>query len=806
MVDISSIFLIYEYIKAALGPDYVFVFGPQELLIFGVVLAAIWLVSFIIPPPKDATNVSIRNFFRGVAGWGGVVFIIATCYVYREPIAAWASSTFDVTADTFWIFAVAGLLFLAGLALFILRLFQSKTPNNQSGLNMRQTLGVFCFICWGALVVFLSWQFAYDVLRTVVTVIIVLTEIISIVFWFYDPIIFILSRFIRVKGKPACPPTPDKLNRFAVLGCAHNEEQVIGKLVESLYATTYPREKYDVFVICDNCTDNTAEVVRQAGATAMVRTDEERRGKGFALEWMFAKLKEKHDAGDVYDAYIVLDADNLVNEQFLDEINVNLNEGHEILQAYLGCKNPGDTWVSKCYSLAYWLSNANYQDAHSRLGLSAQMGGTGMVLRPSVLEEIGWRTDSLTEDLVLTTNYVSAKNRPCKWVHDARLYDEKPLKIKPSIKQRTRWMQGHMAAFFQHGIPLFLKGLRNFSFKQLDVAFYLSRPFLNLCLFIVYVLRLFAVFFFPGSFMAATFLMDFDSAIILLLAYLLIQLYILYGEHYLRYCLWIPLQWIYTYTWYGPFFRGVVKHKELYWVSTVHHRDLSIGEVRDDVLLSEAQKRLEGLDNLHRLPLGQILLKATIISSQQLQDALRVQRTKGGFLGDILVAQQAIDQDTLNAYLNLQQNVKTIGAEAGNRRERMWLGEVLIYAGLVSQPQLEEAIAYQKEHNLLLGESLVLTGAVSQEVLDIFLEVHRMLDSNYVSINSAHHMLDGMLNEEDIGSILHEGGVISDTQWEVAQQYQKDNGGSIVDALLDLGYVSAESVSAIMNARKHRGR
>lgn len=237
----------------------------------------------------------------------------------------------------------------------------------------------------------------------------------------------------------------------------------------------------------------------------------------------------------MYDAYIVLDADNLVNKQFLDEINNNVNKGYEILQAYLGCKNPGDTWITKCYSLAYWLSNSNYQDAHSRLGLSAQMGGTGMVIRPSVLEEVGWRTDSLTEDLVLTTNYVSTKNRSCCWVHNARLYDEKPLKLKPSIKQRTRWMQGHMETMFQHALPLLAKGIKNLSLRQIDVAFYLMRPFMNIVMFAVYLIRVLAIFLFPGSFMASSFFMSFDTAVNLMLAYLIMQLYVLFEEGYLRY-------------------------------------------------------------------------------------------------------------------------------------------------------------------------------------------------------------------------------------------------------------------------------
>ena len=73
---------------------------------------------------------------------------------------------------------------------------------------------------------------------------------------------------------------------FAVLVAAHNEEQVVGALIENLKTLDYPREMYDIFVICDNCTDGTADVVRAHGAIAMERHNNALRGKGFAIEWM----------------------------------------------------------------------------------------------------------------------------------------------------------------------------------------------------------------------------------------------------------------------------------------------------------------------------------------------------------------------------------------------------------------------------------------------------------------------------------------------------------------------------------------
>ena len=129
------------------------------------------------------------------------------------------------------------------------------------------------------------------------------------------PLIYIISQFFLRNPSVPCEPTPNKLNRFAVIGCAHNEELVIDQLITSLYATAYPKNRYDVYVICDNCSDGTADVVRRKGAVAMERNDPDHRGKGYGLKWMFEYLEEQSAQENVYDAYIVLDADNLVNEE-----------------------------------------------------------------------------------------------------------------------------------------------------------------------------------------------------------------------------------------------------------------------------------------------------------------------------------------------------------------------------------------------------------------------------------------------------------------------------------------------------------
>ena len=147
--------------------------------------------------------------------------------------------------------------------------------------------------------------------------------------------------------------TPSK--KFAVLVAAHNEERVIGQLVENLQELNYPKELYDIYVIADNCSDNTAKVAAEAGAIVCKRFDDKKKSKGYALEWMFEKLFEMEKSGKIYDAVAIFDADNLVHPQFLIEMNNRLMKGDKIIQGFLDAKNPYDTWVSGTFAIAFWV-------------------------------------------------------------------------------------------------------------------------------------------------------------------------------------------------------------------------------------------------------------------------------------------------------------------------------------------------------------------------------------------------------------------------------------------------------------------
>ena len=239
----------------------------------------------------------------------------------------------------------------------------------------------------------------------------------------------------------------------------YNEHTVIGQLVDNLKDLNYPKDLYDIYVIADNCSDNTAQIARDAGAIVCERTDDTQKSKGYALEWMFNRLFDMEKTGKIYDAVAIFDADNLVHPQFLMEMNNRLLKGDRIIQGFLDAKNPYDTWVSGTFAIAFWVI----------------LGGTGMCITIDVLKKYGWRATCLTEDMEFTMKSL-AEGIKTTWAHDAIVYDEKPLTFKQSWTQRKRWAQGQFDVAHRFIPKMLVEGWRRKDIKIWDGCIYLLQP------------------------------------------------------------------------------------------------------------------------------------------------------------------------------------------------------------------------------------------------------------------------------------------------------------------------------------------
>lgn len=256
------------------------------------------------------------------------------------------------------------------------------------------------------------------------------------IFWIYQIVISVCS-LIKLKDKPILE---EKVNKFMAIVPAHNEQNVIRSLLESLKKQNYPEDCFDIYVIADNCTDSTARIAEELGANVYKRFDEENKTKGHALQW-FLNQKIKEDAP--YDAFCIFDADNIVDKNFLKAMNKKLCQGEEVVQGYRDIKNPTDSWVSAGYALFYWTMNRFYHLARYNVGFSPLINGTGFMVKFDIIKKTGWNTVTLTEDIEFSLKRI-IEGKKLGWATDAIVYDEQPVGFKQSWKQRTRWTVGHI--------------------------------------------------------------------------------------------------------------------------------------------------------------------------------------------------------------------------------------------------------------------------------------------------------------------------------------------------------------------------
>ncbi len=285
------------------------------------------------------------------------------------------------------------------------------------------------------------------------------------IFWLYQIMVSVCS-LVKLKEKPL---KIKKDHRFMAIIPAHNEEAVVGNLIESLKNQDYPKDLYDIFVIADNCTDHTAQIAKDTGAIVYERFDNTKKTKGYALQWF---LKQKIEEDAPYDALLIFDSDNIVDKNFIKAMNKKLCQGEDVVQGYRDIKNPTDSWVTAGYAIFYWTMHRFYHLARYNLGLSPLLNGTGFMVKFDVIKPNGWDTETLTEDIEFSLKRI-IQGRKLGWATDAIVYDEQPVGFKQSWKQRTRWSVGHIQCIEKYTKSLALAVKEHKTLMNVDGLLYI---------------------------------------------------------------------------------------------------------------------------------------------------------------------------------------------------------------------------------------------------------------------------------------------------------------------------------------------
>ncbi len=285
---------------------------------------------------------------------------------------------------------------------------------------------------------------------------------------------FVFIAFVGLKKNKPAPPAPPQ-TRFAVLVAARNEAPVIGQLVDSLNRQNYPKDLYTVFVAPNNCTDDTRAVALAHGATIF-----QHKGVVHSKGDVLHQIGEKLLSGGEFDAFCVLDADNLVHPDFLQRMNDAHLAGVQVAQGFRDSKNPADSAVSTCYSICYWMLNRFYNNGRQRLKLSSLVNGSGFMMSVDLLRRLGgWCTTTMTEDYEMTAQCVLLGEK-VQYVPQAIIYDEQPLTFLQSWRQRRRWSSGSVQGMEIYLSRLTRQGFKARSWACLDLSLTYMTPMVQL--------------------------------------------------------------------------------------------------------------------------------------------------------------------------------------------------------------------------------------------------------------------------------------------------------------------------------------
>jgi len=257
-----------------------------------------------------------------------------------------------------------------------------------------------------------------------------------------------------------------KDHKYAVVIAARNESAVIGQLINSIKKQKYPSSLIDIYVVADNCTDNTAEVAGKAGATVFKRFNTQLVGKGYALDYAFKIIM---DGSEKYEGYFVFDADNLLDENYIAEMNKVFDKGYNIITSYRNTKNYDTNWLSAGYSL-WFIREAKYlNNSRMILNTGCAISGTGFVVSDEIIRKNnGWKHHLLTEDIEFSVDN-AIQGEKIGYCGTAVLYDEQPYLFKQSWDQRLRWAKGFYQVFAKYGRDLVKSIFKKRSFCCYDM-------------------------------------------------------------------------------------------------------------------------------------------------------------------------------------------------------------------------------------------------------------------------------------------------------------------------------------------------
>jgi 1,2-diacylglycerol 3-beta-glucosyltransferase len=282
----------------------------------------------------------------------------------------------------------------------------------------------------------------------------------------YD--LMLLSAHFLIKDKDVLLSSP--VTRFGIIIPAHNEELLLDRLLKSINEQDYPSDKVKTIVVADNCHDNTSKIGLENGALVLERKDDQHCGKGYTIKFALEKIDT-----NLYDALFIIDADSVIKDDLLAQLDKALRSRKKIIQCYNGVANPDKSWFTRLLDVSRTIGNEIYHPAKQKLGLSSYLMGNGMCFSSEVLVKYGWNAFTVGEDWEYYARLIQA-GETVAFANKARVYHQESSSLKQATSQRMRWSSGRFAVAWKYGVGLFFKGLRERNIIKMDAALPLLLP------------------------------------------------------------------------------------------------------------------------------------------------------------------------------------------------------------------------------------------------------------------------------------------------------------------------------------------
>jgi len=272
--------------------------------------------------------------------------------------------------------------------------------------------------------------------------------------------VFALASFFYKEKKGE---VTDRKRKFLVLIPAYKEDVVIVNVAKEALNQDYPSELYDVYVLADQLQKSTIEKIKAFSVNVLevsftISTKAKSINEGLRL------------AGEGYDAVVILDADNLMDSNFISRSNELMNSGIEVIQGHRVAKNM-ETHFSILDAISEEINNSVFRKGHVALGLSAALIGSGMVIEYNIFKKIMAKADTFAEDKELEFKLLLNKHS-IEYLDSVYIYDEKVSKPEVFVKQRSRWLAFQLIYakrfVFDAFVELFVRGNVDFFDKVMQ--------------------------------------------------------------------------------------------------------------------------------------------------------------------------------------------------------------------------------------------------------------------------------------------------------------------------------------------------